>query len=45
MKDSDIPHRTKLREEIILKADEAIKRLKAHFKVGFLSFNIYSVTK
>lgn len=36
MKDSDIPHRTKLREEIIAKADEAIERLRAHFKVLFL---------
>jgi hypothetical protein len=34
-KDSDIPHRTKLRDEVILKANEAIERLKAHFKVCF----------
>ena len=34
-KDSDIPHRIKLRDEIILKANEAIERLKAHFKVCF----------
>jgi len=35
-KDSDIPHRTKLREEIMLKANEAIERLKKHFKVSLL---------
>ena len=33
MSDKDIPHRTKLREEIIYKAEVAIERLKQHFKV------------
>ncbi|PPQ85072.1 hypothetical protein CVT26_005196 [Gymnopilus dilepis] len=32
MNDSDIPHRTKLREEIVYKAEVAIDRLKEHFK-------------
>ncbi|KAF4609402.1 hypothetical protein D9613_012987 [Agrocybe pediades] len=31
-KESDIPHRTKLREEIVEKAKVAIDRLKEHFK-------------
>jgi hypothetical protein len=38
-KESDIPHRTKLRDEVILKANEAIERLKEHFKASCLLFS------
>ena len=34
MQDSDIPHRTKLTEEIVEKANDAIRRIKEDFKVS-----------
>ena len=34
MKDSDIPHRTKLRKEILVKAGNVENRLKEHLKVS-----------
>ena len=40
-KESDIPHHTKLHDEIIEKANLAIERLKDHFKVSFFCFSAY----
>lgn len=37
MKDSDVPHRTKIREEILEKAKVAEERIRKHFKVYPLS--------
>lgn len=37
IKDSDIPHRAKLREEILVQAGDIEERLKDHFKVNLLS--------
>ena len=37
IKDSDIPHRAKLREEILVKAGDVEERLKDYFKVNLLS--------
>jgi len=38
-KESDIPHHTKLHDEIIEKANTAIEWLKNHFKVSFFGFS------
>lgn len=38
MLDNDMPHRTKLREEILYKAKVAEQRIREEFKVGFPSF-------
>jgi hypothetical protein len=34
-KDNEIPHRQKLRDEIVEKAKDGIQRLSAHFAVSF----------
>ena len=38
MNDSDVPHRTKLREEVISRVDNVIERMQERFKVGLFIF-------
>lgn len=37
-KDSDIPGRQKLQEEVVRKSDEAVERIKTLFKVSFYAY-------
>ena len=42
-KDNNIPHRTKLREEVVEKAKVAIQRLTEHLAVWFTTFSCYAI--